>query len=285
MSSGLRNTLCFVADASWPALETLGEDLILLSPPAGREGRIIPPVKLDYGLIGSELVRLVAAGHVGVVNGQIKLLTDGPPSTADPNLVDAYTSMKFGPATAKRWVSRRFRKGIADTYLRQLEAKGVLRSEDHKWLKLFPTTHWFIVDERRAADVRRRLDEISAGGEPIGIEDRALAGLACAVEFGDRLYPGETGKERRERLKQIARPQKPGLHIRHREDVSYPLTAAGSASVDAANATAIEAAVEVAVMSAVDQAVGAASTVAVDATFEAAHDVGGHDGGGGHGGH
>jgi hypothetical protein len=138
-----------IGEAPWPALDTLGEDLILLSP-RDRKGSINMPVDLDYGLTGAELVRLVAGGHVEIVKGRIARLDVPPP--ADANLAAALESI-FGDPKWIRWIGKR-RKGIEDLYKRELESKGVLRSEHRKWLGLIPTTSWFVVDEQRSVEVR-----------------------------------------------------------------------------------------------------------------------------------
>ena len=260
-------------ERSFPALETLGEDLILLSP-LHKSGFMNTPSRLRYGLMGSELVRLVAGGYVEIVKGKIERL-DVPRAPTDPNLDEAINSIRKSPK-AKSWVAQT-RLGIVDTYLHQLEAKGVVRSETSKSLKVFTTTRWYIADEGRSAAVRRRLDDIAAGPQGLGIEDRSLAGLAYAIGLGAVLYPGREGKLRRKTLQQIARPRKPGLFSRRSNAAPEPTDVATSASLDAAHQAAIDAAVQ----AAIDQAIGAAVDAAIDVAIDAGS--GGGDGGGHHG--
>jgi hypothetical protein len=260
-------------ERSFPELETLGEDLILLSP-LHKSGYINTPSRLSCGLMGSELVRLVAGGYVEIVKGKIERLdVSGAPT--DPNLDAAINSIRKSPK-AKRWVAQA-RAEIGETYLHQLEAKGVVRSETSKSLKLFTTTRWYIVDEHRSAAVRRRLDDIVAGPQGLGIEDRSLAGLAYALGLGVALYPGHEGKLRRKTLQQIARPKKPGMFSRGSNAAAEPTDLATSASIDAAHQAAIDAAVQ----AAIDQAIGAAVDAAIDVAIDAGS--GGGDGGGHHG--
>jgi hypothetical protein len=232
--------------------------------------------KLGYGLTGSELVRLVAGEQVAIVKRRIVRLAAPPPT--DRNLVAACESIHGSP-TAKGWVSRR-REKIVDSYLRQLEAKGVLRSEKRKVLGLFAATDWFVVDRRRPGEVRRRLDEIVAGSGPAGLDERAFAGLAYAAGLGNRLYRGRAGKGQRQRLKQIARPRRAGLRFRqHGHEVREPTLTATSAAVDASRGAAIDAAVETTIDQAVEAAVNAAIHAAIDAGHSGGHDGGGHGGG------
>jgi uncharacterized membrane protein YgcG len=205
-------------------------------------------------------------------------LAAAPPT--DGNLVAALGSFRGSPS-AKAWVSKRSLK-VRNTYLHQLEAKGVLRSEQRKVLRWFAETEWFVVDQRRSGELRRRLDEIVAGREPVALDVRALAGLAYAAGLGDRLYPGRAGKEQRQRLKQIARPRRPGLRLRRGDhQIGEPTLTATSAAVDAVGDSAIDAALEATIDQAVEAAVQAAVHAAVDAGGGGGH--GGH-GGGGHGG-
>jgi hypothetical protein len=228
--------------------------------------------------MGSELICLVAAGYVEIVKGRIKPLAVMPP--ADPNLRDAFNSMLSSPK-AKRWVGKP-RKQINETYLGQLEARNILRSESGKSLKLFPWKRWYPVDRQRHEVLRQRLDQIIAAPDPLGIEDRAFAGLAFAAGVSELLYEGKEGKEQRERLKQIAHPKKPGRRGRHRDEASEPLSAATSASIDAAQDAAIDSAVQAAIDQAIASAVDSAIAAAVDG---GGGHGGGHDGGGGgHGG-
>jgi len=266
-----------MAQASHPALETLAEDLILLSPT--ESGRIDAPLRLAHGLMGSELIRLVAGGYVEIVKGRI-VRPAIPPMPNDPILREALSSTEGSPK-AKRWVSKP-RKQIKETYLRQLEARNVVRSESGKSLKVIPWTNWYPVDQQRHTVLRSRLDQIIAAPDPLGIEDRALAGLAYAIGLGDLFYAGREHKEQRERLQQIARPKKPRRFGRHRDEAPEPLGDATSASIEAADESLR--AVQDAIQDAVDEAIGSAVDAAITAAVDGGHG-GGHDGGGGGGHH
>jgi len=258
-----------------PTLETLGEDLILLSP-LTVSGSINAPLRLAYGLMGSELIRLVADGYVELVKGRIQPLAATPP--ADTNLQEALNSMRGSPK-AKRWVGKP-RKQIQATYLRQLEARNIVRSESGKSLKVFPWRRWYPVDRQRHIELQRRLDQIIAARNPLGIEDRSLAGLAYASGLSDLIYVER--KEQRERLEQIARPKKPGRLSRHGDETPEPRGVATSTAIDAAHQAAIDTAVQAAIDQAVISAVDAAISAAVDGGGGGGHDGGGGHGGGGH---
>jgi hypothetical protein len=62
------------ADSS--GLATLGEDLLPLV--VKRDGTIEPAPLIEYGLMGSELIRLTAAGRVEIADDYIVLSSDEP---------------------------------------------------------------------------------------------------------------------------------------------------------------------------------------------------------------
>jgi len=51
-------------------VETLADDLVLLSV-SPNSGRIMTKQKIDYGLMGAELVRLAAVGRVDIEAGRV----------------------------------------------------------------------------------------------------------------------------------------------------------------------------------------------------------------------
>jgi len=275
--------------SSYLTLDTLGEDLILLSP-RHRRGWIQTPLKIKYGLLGSELIRLVASGHVSIVaavniiHGAKMVPRLDVPRPKDQNLAAAFRTIATNQSP-KSWIKKTDGADREQTYLRQLEAKGVLRSEVRRSLLFFRLREWYVVDEARAAAVKRRLDEIVDGERAIGIEEKSLAGLAYAVNYGNLLYSDKSNKERRKRLQGIARPPK-----RRRQGMKAAgIDTAVQTSAEAASATAAKAAsaaaMDAAIDAAVDQAVSAAVNSAIDAAVAAVDGGGGHDGGGGGGGH
>ena len=103
------------------ALTGLGEDLLLLSI-RPRDGLIMTISRINYGLMGSELVRLAAMGRVSVDERQITVLNQIP--TGDEQLDAALTSLANGKRQRPRtWVGRP-RPGIRDAYLERLVKSG-----------------------------------------------------------------------------------------------------------------------------------------------------------------
>ncbi|MBW8806732.1 MAG: GPP34 family phosphoprotein [Catenulisporales bacterium] len=239
-------------------MDTLGEDLALLAlrPKDGRVGT----AKLGYGLMGSELVRLAAAGRVDIVRDRI-VVSDSSP-TGDAELDAALASMVAArkPPRPKSWVGSP-RRHLDRAYFARLTTSGTLCEVRGKVLGLFPVSSWQVLDPERVAQARARFDAVARSSGSVDAEQAAFGGLGHAIGLGELVYPGRGNKDLRKRLQQIAKGE-------------WSARAVGSAIA------AVQAATDAAVSAAVDAAVHAA----VDGAGAHGHSGDG-GGGGGHGGH
>jgi len=185
------------------ALAALGEDLFLLSI-RPRDGKLMTWGRIDLGLMGSELVRLAAAGRAGIAEGRIVVLDrtatgDTELDAALLSLIDARLAPRPEP-----WVGLP-RRGIRDAYAARLVSAGVLRAKPSR---IIGASRYVILDSSQVAAARSRLDAITqSSGRPAGSAQAALGGLACAIGLGGVLYPGRPGRDRRARLAEIARQE------------------------------------------------------------------------------
>ena len=260
------------------ALDLLGEDLALLSV-SPDDGRVTTAGRIGFGLMGSELVRLAAAGRLTITSGRVTV-TDRSPCP-DPLLDVALASLAGFErgVRAKGWVSRP-RRGIGGAYLERLAAAGVLRAERSTRLGIFPVTRWRIADDGRRAEARARLDAVALSAGPVSTAQAALGGLAYATGLGTALYPGRQNGQIRARLERIAKGGEVALAVQDAGDAG---DGAGQAvaAVNQATRAAVDAATAAATQAAIDAATSAAVQAATEAAHAAAH--GGHAGGGGHG--
>jgi hypothetical protein len=268
-------------------MDELGEDLLLLA--VRTDGTLPIPEKLRFGLAGSELVRLAAAGRVDIVRGRIVVGDTAP--TGDPLLDDALASMtgglRGGPK-ASTWVARH-RPGLVGRYLSRAEAAGTIRSERRKALGFIPVTRWTVADTARAARARARLETVAASTGPVDPEQAALGGLASAIGVTGHVFPGRAGGPARKRLREVAKRDRVSAGAAQATAAAANAAAhraatdaAASAATDAAVRAATDAAVNAAVSASTEAAVNAAVSAATDAATSAAH-AGGH--GGAAGGH
>src|SRR6266516_1865034 len=142
-------------------MESLGEDLLLLSIRPDR-GRIGNADKIDYGLMGAELVRLAALGRVEVADERIAVADAGR------------------PPKATAWVGKP-RRGIRGAYLARLTQAGVIQMEPTRFLGIPTGSRLHLIDGARVADARARLDAIALSSGPVDVTQAAYGGLAYAT--------------------------------------------------------------------------------------------------------
>jgi hypothetical protein len=263
------------------ALDSLGEDLALLSV-SPDDGRVTTAQRIGFGLMGSELVRLAAAGRLTITAGRVAV-TDGSPCP-DPMLDAPLASLADSGrgVRAKAWVSRP-RRGISEAYLERLAAAGVLQAERNTRLGIFTITRWRVTDAGRLAEARARLDAVALSAGPVSTAQAALGGLAHATGLGAVLYPGRQNRQIRARLERISKGGEVAAAVQDAGGASDAGDAASRAMAAANQAT--RAAVDAATAAATQAGIDAATSAAVQAAAEAAHAAahGAHSGGGGHG--
>ena len=221
-------------------MDRIGRDLVLLAIDPAR-GRVRGSAFLRYGLMGSELVRLIAAGRIDMQDGRIVAAVAGP--TGDPNLDAALTSILGArrPPRAASWIGRP-RRQIVGGYLSMLAAGGVVASTGSG-----RRTRWEITDPAAAASARERLDRTALGLAPAGITGAAYAGLAHAAQLDQVLYRGRGSRAIRKRCAQLGKGQ----------GVAFELAAADAAD---AGQAAVEAAILAVAAAAIRASVAAASS-------------------------
>lgn len=178
-------------------MDSLGDDLILLSINPD-SGRIRTARKIDYGLMGSELVRLAASGRVDIEAGRIVVRNPLPTGDAELDAALASIAEARRPPKAERWVGHP-RHGICRAYLDRLAAAGVVRKESAL------LTRWRIARPQLVLDARARLDVIAVSTAPLDLVQSAYGGLAHAIGLDAELYRGWGNRGIRQRFEQIAK--------------------------------------------------------------------------------
>ena len=252
-------------------MESLGEDLLLLSIRPDR-GRIGNADKIDFGLMGAELVRLAVLGRAEVAGERIAVVDAAP--TGDAELDAALTSFTEAgrPPNATSWVGKP-RRGIRGAYLARLAQAGVIQIEPTRFLGVPTGSRLHLIGGARVADARARLDAIALSSGPVDVTQAAYGGLAYATGLASLLYRGRDGRPARKRLAEVA---KGGQSDAALGDVIEPgarqtmTDYAGEAAGEAATQAAVNAVSDAAVRGATD-AVHAANDAAVQAAVQAAN--------------
>ena len=252
-----------------PGLATLGEDLLLLA--IRPNGTVGAASRLGFGLMGSELVRLAAAGRIEITGDRIVVRSAAP--AGDPELDAALDSIAGArkPPRPRHWVGHP-RAGIRDAYLSRLVAAQVLSADRGG---LFGGLRYRVCDTGRAARARAVLDAIARSQGPVEVSSAAVGGLACAVGLDSLLYPGFGGRAARKRLEEIAAgrwtslapgPGRPAAA----SAAAASQAAAGAADLAASAPAAAQAAAAASAQAAASAAVQAAASAAVQAATDAA---------------
>jgi hypothetical protein len=248
-------------------LARLGEDLLLLSV-RPRDGRIVTISRINFGLMGSELVRLAALRRVDVDKKQIIVLNTM--TTGDPELDTALQGIHESrrPPRPKFWVAHP-RRGIRDAYIARLVAAGALRREKSGFLG---GSRLIVGAPLRADDARARLDAIAESTGHVDVIDAAFGGLARAVGLDRFLYPRFADRHLRRRLAEIAAGKwtRPAPTAQATGAATTAAVQAADASARAATDAATAAAMAAATQAATDAAIQAAVQASTDAAIAAA---------------
>jgi hypothetical protein len=232
------------------ALNGLGEDLLLLSIRPS-DGGIMTSARINYGLMGSELIRLTALGRIDVDERQITVLNQIP--TADPELDAALASLAGGkPTRPRNWVGRP-RHGIRDAYLERLVKAGVLRNESSGRRK-----RWTVPQSGRADQARDRLDAIAYSTGSVELVQAAFGGLAHAINLDGHLYPKFSDRRIRRRLREIGN----GQWTQTATDAVNSAASAVNTASQAATMAATEAAMHAAMHASMSAAIAATAPAA-----------------------
>ena len=181
------------------ALSGLGEDLLLLSFRPS-DGSIVTAASINYGLMGSELIRLTALGRVNVDDRQIAVLNQTP--TGDAELDAALASLADDqPHQPGSWVGRP-RLGIRYDYAERLVRAGALRREPSQTLS---RKRYMVTQSRRADEARERLDAVAYSTGSVDLAQAAFGGLAHAINLDGHLYPKFADRRVRRRLREVGR--------------------------------------------------------------------------------
>lgn len=223
-------------------VDTFGDDLILLAiDPKG--GRVRQSFFVRYGLMGSELIRLIAADLVRLDNGRLTVAGYARGSTGDAELDAALSSIASAsrPPWPKDWLRKSERK-IVRSYLANLASAEKIRlaegsradgsradgsradssradssRADGSRATGF-RARWRVTDQAGLAAALMRLDLIATGTGPVDPVRAAFCALVSASMLVPLLYPGPGDKRSRERLREVGNDKWTLLSLEGKEE-------------------------------------------------------------------
>ena len=109
--------------------------------------------------------------------------------------------------TAEDWVDELSRHGevLRDMALDRLVARGILQRENKRFLWVFNTRVYPMMDNRETVEVKRRLSNILFSEEIPDPRDTFLIALADGSDLLSRVFNADEVDRRRERIKGIVR--------------------------------------------------------------------------------
>lgn len=201
----------------------IAEDLLLLAydDESGTESGL---ANLDYRLGGALLVELAMTGRVDVADAgetpagalpggrapdagaraaRATVVVRDPSPTGHPALDAALAVVAEKPRRAKDLVEP-LSRGTRERLLRALADRGVLRREERKVLKVFPTTRWPAEEQAHESALRRRLVAVLVDGLTPDPRTAALAALLKDSGFVTRLVAKPDRRRAEARVDELA---------------------------------------------------------------------------------
>lgn len=159
--------------------------LLILDDENGRFARV-PDQSLRYALAGGVLMDLAMENRIDTDPKQLVLVDSTPlnDSLLDPTLADI--SQADETRDARYWVERtaiRSAAGIRETSLDRLVEKGILERRDDRFLWVFRSRRYPVVDDQAEREVKLRIMEILFSDQIPDPRDVVIISLAHACNL------------------------------------------------------------------------------------------------------
>jgi hypothetical protein len=186
---------------------TMPEELLLLMLD-DRSGRLIDrsmPAG-DYALIGAVLAELALAGRID--SDPQRLYVVNPAPTNDPVLDAALAQIAAAPTPqdSRYWIETLAAGAatIREQLFARLVAHGVLRSEESRFLWVFPERRYPAVSGKEEREVKARLLGVIFNDEIPEPRDALLIGIARAANLFSLILSSEQLDSAQKRIDQVA---------------------------------------------------------------------------------
>lgn len=192
----------------------IAEDLLLLAydDATGKPDAAVS--NLDYRLAGALLVELALDGRIALTNDREgsawwsagspgRVVVSDPAPAGHPALDAALAVVGERPREPKSLVDP-LSKGLRDRLLGGLAERGILRREEGRILRIFPTTSWPAADSAHEERLRARCAAVLTGSATPDARTAALIAVARGSGLVERLVPKEHRRQARERADRLA---------------------------------------------------------------------------------
>lgn len=184
------------------------EVLLLVLDDKGGKSDHIPPLSVSYALVGAVLMDLALEGRIDTDPEQLVVIDSSPigDDVLDPVLARIAASKKT--RDCYYWIddTLKFTTVIRSRSRHRLIQHGVLRQEDHRFLRVFQTRRRYaVIDVQLLQDVKQRLLAALFSEEIPDVRDIALISLADACGIFNGLLSRQELKEAAGRIEQIGK--------------------------------------------------------------------------------
>ena len=163
--------------------------LLLLDDRGGKFARL-PPLSLEYALAGAVLMDLAVEGRIDTDPGRLFVVD---PAALDDDLLDP-TLARIARSTeardARHWIENTaaFAGDIRERSLARLVERGILRREDERFLWVFQTRRYPVIDDQPVREAKLRIMDVLFSDDIPDTRDIVIISLcdACGM-FGSLL--------------------------------------------------------------------------------------------------
>jgi len=187
-------------------MPTLAEEVLLLAHDEAR-GQFVeaPPLATDTALAGAVLMELAMWNRIDTDLDRLTVVDPTP--TGEPVLDGILARITAEPVSCgtAEWINRLRGEApaIRAAALARLVGRGILREKEGRFLWMFGTRRYPLIDGREQREVKHRIAHLLLSDDIPDPRDAMLIGLADACGLLKRVFSEEELRRSRGRIKQI----------------------------------------------------------------------------------
>jgi len=164
--------------------------------------------RLSYCLAGALLMELILKNRLRLEPKVLEVVNRTP--TGDPMLDGILRQINLADKTKspQYWITKIGRriKPIKNDLLKALVDKGILNSEEHRVMGIFPTVRYPSRDDRPKRELRSKLRSLILRGEQPDLRLTMLICLVYTCALTNTIFDKDERKDARKKVKEIAKP-------------------------------------------------------------------------------
>ncbi len=182
---------------------TLAEEFVLL---ALDDDKGTFALFVDYGVAGAILVDLVREGRVEIEDGRVVVRSSEATGDEVLDAALARIAEAKGNKPTSSWVQTfAFQGGHRKALVARLVAEGILREEEHRFLRIIPCSRYPEAQHGPEGETIAHLRGVLLGGNPIDLRAGALTALLDTCRILGRVLDREEMKVAHERIAEAKR--------------------------------------------------------------------------------